>query len=114
MGLFNIDKLKNDLEGYIETKIALLKLEVNEQIALALGKIAVLLVIVFFLFFGVLFLSIAAAFKLNLLLDSAVLGFLIVAGFYLLLVVIFWLFIDRNKISSKLSNKIREEVKNAG
>lgn len=111
MGLFNIDKIKNDLEGYIETKIALLKLELNEQIASALGKIAVILLIAIFLFLGVLFLSIAASFKLNTILDSHHLGFLIIGGVYLLLAIIFWLFTDKNRISSRLSDKIGEEVK---
>lgn len=111
MGLFNIDKIKNDLEGYAETKIALLKLELSEQLASALGKIAVILLITVLLFLGILFLSVAAAFKLNIILDSHYLGFLIIGGVYLIMAIIFWLFIDKNRISSRLSDKIREEAK---
>lgn len=111
MGLFNIDRLKDDLEGYLETKISLLKLEINEQLIEAIAKIAIVLLIFILLCFGLLFLSTAAALRLNGVFQSNYLGFLVVGAFYFIVALSLWLFTNRNKISNKLSDKIRAALK---
>jgi hypothetical protein len=80
-----IEKLAEGLRKYVNTSFELNKLELTEQASVIgagiLTKVVIALVIIFFLFF----VSIAAGFYLSSLFDDNYTGFLIVAGFYLLL-----------------------------
>lgn len=87
----HIDEVKNEFEDYVDKRISLLKLHLVEELSRFTAGFAVKLGILYLLFFVFMFLSLAAAFFLGDLLGSNGLGFTLVAGFYLLMAVIFWL-----------------------
>ena len=85
---FRIENLTEDLSGYVEARVELLKLEVREEITKAITRVMLLGIIVLFCVFIVLFLSIGLAFFVNQYFEKKYLGFFIVGGFYLILLLI--------------------------
>jgi Putative Actinobacterial Holin-X, holin superfamily III len=86
-----IESLLDTAKEYINTRIAQFKLSVAEKIskllAVMIAGIVAALVFFFFLLFG----SIAAALAIGHQMDSPALGFLMVAGGWLLLGMIIWM-----------------------
>jgi len=102
-----LDGLVDNLTGYIETRIELMKYEVKEDIAHAISKVALILMIsVFFLFF-LLFASAAVAHKIGESLGTFA-GYGIVAGFYLTILLLIVLF--REPFSKKVEKKIKDII----
>ncbi len=92
-------ELKQLITDYFEARVSLLKINVYEKIAkvtAVLFSSIILALVVFFLMF---FLSISGGFYFGSLLESNALGFLIVFGFYLILLVIVLAF--RKKLLEK-------------
>jgi len=87
-----LTNIKNDIQEYIELQLDIIKLNVAESISRLLITIARTAVIIFFSSIILLFLSIAAALWIGDILGSAAAGFLIIAGFDLMLLLIFILF----------------------
>jgi hypothetical protein len=87
--LEEFNKVKDDIRDYIEVKFDLLRLQIAESLSGIISKTATLVVIGYLLFFILLFLSLAAGYFCATLLGSNELGFLCVAGFYGLLLVLF-------------------------
>lgn len=85
-----IEGLTDHVKDYVNTKIEITKLRIAEKTSQVVGNvIAVIIVVVFFLFV-VVFGSLAGAWALSDLIGKRYAGFLIVAGFYLLLGIIVW------------------------
>ena len=103
-----LDGIMSNLTGYIETKIELMKLEVKEDLAKAISKAAVFIVLSFAATLFVLFISMAIAYKIgeN---TSTFTGFAIVAGFYAAIGITLW--IMRSSIRKKLEQQFMENVK---
>jgi hypothetical protein len=78
--------LKEDITDYVETKVKLIKLKVIEKGGLAISGAITGVLMVIFGFFILLFLSLSAAFGVASATGRPFLGFLVVAGFYILLV----------------------------
>jgi hypothetical protein len=91
-----LEEITNDLEGYFDTSKQLLKLEVASNVSdVGSGMISAIIIgVVGFLF--LLFLSVAGAILLSIYYGSNLFGFLIVAGFYLVLGI--GLFFGRKKL----------------
>ncbi|HNP96832.1 MAG TPA: phage holin family protein [Cyclobacteriaceae bacterium] len=87
-----LDSLVDNLSGYVETRVKLLKLEIKEDIAKVLSKGLVHLAIIVFAFLFLIFISIGFAHYLNAVLESDFQGFFIVAGIYFVLFILFLLF----------------------
>lgn len=86
-----IEGLTDHVKEYINTRIELAKLQLAETTSLVIGNIvAVCIVVLLFLFF-IVFASIAGAWALSKWIGKPYSGFLIVAGFYLLLGIIIWI-----------------------
>ena len=109
--LLKFDKIIKHLVGYVDTKVALTKIEFEERLRdiltntfhfLTLGVLTVL----FFLFFNV-----GVAILLNQLLESNYAGFLIVSCFYLIIFLIFIFDKDR-KIATKITDRIFKDRDN--
>ena len=79
-----IDAIIENLTGLIEARMELAKLELKEEVAKAGARIIAGVVIAFLLVMIIIFLSITLATWLNYMLDSMFFGYLIVTGFYLL------------------------------
>lgn len=105
---FKLDGLIDNLSGYIETRIELLKYEVKEDIARAMAKVAIVALIVVFLTLFIIFISIAVAFVLAESIGTYG-GFGIVAGFYLVLMLILVFF--REPISHKIELEIKKSFR---
>lgn len=103
------DNLFSNLKGYLDTRIDLVRLEAQEKVkagfvgtmhGVAMGAIGLL----FFVF-----LNLFVALLLNDALDSPFWGFGIVAGFYLLLLVIFLVGVDK-KLFQGLADKLLNDT----
>ena len=110
----NFDSIVDNLSGYVEKRIALFKIEIKEDLALGSARIVIALVLSLAIFMIILFSSLAIGVYFNNLLNSAVWGFLIVAGFYLLLFALFFLLKDPLKLEEKLKSIFLEMFNNLG
>ncbi len=90
--LDDINDLKKDVLEYIEVKLDLIRLHTAENLSRIFSNFATIAVIGYLLFFIILFISLAAGYYIGSLLDSNELGFLCVAGFYTLLLILFLVF----------------------
>jgi uncharacterized membrane protein YqjE len=115
MGLFSTEEdasktprtenLMGNLMGYLDTRIDLVRLEAQEKVKSAfVGTVhGVTLALIGLLFF--VFLNLFVALLLNDVLDSPYWGFGIVAAFYLLLLVVFLVGVDK-KLFQGLADKM--------
>lgn len=99
------DSLVGNLKGYLDTRIDLVRLEVQEKVKLAFvgtvhGATMGLIGLMFLIF-----LSIFAGLALNEAFDSSFWGFGAVAGFYLVLLIIFLVGVDK-KLFQGLADKL--------
>jgi uncharacterized membrane protein YqjE len=103
-----LDSLIENLTGYVEARIELTKMEIREEIAKGLSKVALFMLMgaVFTLFIVLISVAIAHLIAKSI---GAFGGFAIVAGFYLLLGLL--LFGFRNAISEKLQDYLVHQMK---
>jgi hypothetical protein len=106
--LFKLDGLVNNLTGYVETRLELLKYEIKEDVARAIARASVYAMLVILLSMVVLFLSVTAALKLAEYLGMTA-GFAIVGGFYGVVTAI--LLTVREKLSKKIEDGIKKHFK---
>lgn len=99
------DSLMSNLMGYIDTRIDLVRLEVQEKVKTAFVAAAQGVTLGLLGLFFLIFLSIFAGLALNEALDSTFWGFGIVAGFYLLLLIIFLVGVGK-KIYQGMADKM--------
>jgi hypothetical protein len=90
--LEDVNNIKKDIQEYFEVRFDLLRLHTAENLAWILSSAATLTIIGYLLFFILLFLSFAAGYFFASILDSYESGFLCVAGFYFIILVIFLIF----------------------
>jgi hypothetical protein len=94
--LDDLDNAKKEIQEYLEVKLDLIKLQAAESLSRILSSALSMAIIFFLLFLILLFISIGAGFFFASYLQSSGLGFLCVAGFYIVLLIIILLF--RKKI----------------
>lgn len=102
----SIDKITDlfdKVKRYVALQIQITTLTIGEKAAQLLAKIVSNIVIVFLSLLALIFASFAGAFALGSWLKSYALGFLIMAGFYLLLILIFILLKNKH-INNPLVN----------
>ena len=104
---FKLDGLVNNLTGYVETRIELLKYEIKEDMAKAISKLAIVLLVALLFTFFLLFASVSIAIKIGEAWGTFA-GFGMVALFYLVLLFIILLF--RDAISKNIEAKIKEHI----
>ncbi len=103
-----LDSLIDNITGYVEARFELMKMEVKEDFAKGLAKMAVfMLMAVMFMFFLIL-ISIAVAYLLAKSIGVFG-GFAIVAGFYLVLGLL--LFAFRNAIMEQVQEQLIQIMK---
>ncbi len=86
--ILKLDSLVENISGYLENKLELLKIELKEDAADLAAKFTVVLIAAFLMFAFVIFLSLALGIILNLALESDYLGYLLVAATYLLVFIL--------------------------
>jgi Na+/melibiose symporter-like transporter len=106
-----LDGVFNHLSGYVEARIELIKLEIREEVAAALARAMVFIVVSFFCFMCIAFLSIGVAHFLNQYFHETYAGFFIVAGLYLagLLILVAFRKPFTKKFSKHLSDSIKQK-----
>lgn len=87
--LLKLDKLFQNLTGYIETQVELVKLDLKEQAADSIQRLIQVIIVMLFAFIFIIFLSIAAAIGINILIKSSILGYLLISLVYLVVLLIF-------------------------
>ena len=85
---FHLDSLMENLSGYVEARVQLLKHEVREEVAKAMTRILVLAALVLLAILVIVFFSLGLALYLSQVLGAEFAGFLVVGGFYLLLLLL--------------------------
>ena len=99
MKIFEIDKLVASIQGYVETKVELVKLDAKEELSSWVAKLTVLFFLVLSTIMALMFFSFGLAVFLNFLLQSSVWGYLIVGFLYSLILAL--VFSRRDKILSR-------------
>jgi hypothetical protein len=90
--LEELNDIKKDIREYIEIKMDLIKLHAAENLSRIITSAVNSVALGYLLFFILLFISFAAGYFFGSLLHSNELGFLIVAGFYGVVLVVYLLF----------------------
>lgn len=106
--LFKLDNLVNNMTGYVEARMELVKLEVKEDLTKAIAKLSVFVFLAFAFTLFLMFFSVAIAFKIGESIGTFE-GFAIVAGFYL--ATTFILFFFRDAISTSIEKQITDIMK---
>ncbi|AWM33861.1 phage holin family protein [Hymenobacter nivis] len=103
------ETLISNLTGYLDIRIDLIRLELQQRANVLFGNV---LHGVFLAFFGLmffLFLNLYAALALNDVFNSSSLGFAAVAGFYLLLLVLVLVGVDK-KVFQGVADKVLKDT----
>jgi Putative Actinobacterial Holin-X, holin superfamily III len=100
-----VDKLKQQLTEYMQLRLDLLKADFTEKTALIFSKMITGVIVLVMLFMVLIFGSVVLGLYLGNLLGSLVLGFAVVTGFYLLLIVLLMLVKDK-LIQTPVANQI--------
>ncbi len=90
--LEDINGVRKDIQEYIEVKLDLIRLNTAENLSRILSNAVNAAIIGYLLLFILLLLSFGGAYFFGSLLNSTELGFLCVAGFYLLVLILFVVF----------------------
>jgi uncharacterized membrane protein YdjX (TVP38/TMEM64 family) len=97
-------ELKQDISTYVEMRLEYSKLIAYEKISKLIGASTSLILIIFFAFLGFFFLSFAIGYYLGQVTGSLALGFGIITGVYLILLIIIGL--SKKKIEAIISNRV--------
>ncbi|RFP63873.1 phage holin family protein [Hymenobacter lapidiphilus] len=107
------DSLVGNLKGYLDTRLDLVRLEVQEKAKHTFVIVAHGITIAIIGLFFFLFLNLFLAFLLNDVLDSHFWGFGIVAGFYLILLVAFVMGVDKSAFQALADKMLSNTIYNS-
>ena len=103
------DSMMGNLMGYFDTRIDLIRLEAQEKAKTAFVGAAHGITLAVIGLFTLIFLSVFAGLALNAALDSSFWGFGIVAGIYLILLIVFLVGVDK-KVFQGLADKLLDNT----
>lgn len=105
----HLDEIVKNLSGYVEARVALMKLEIRDEVGgiLSRGLMVMLIFMIGFLF--VLFLFIGLAELLNVAFESRFLGYLLMALFFGVILAV--LLLTRKKFFRMMESKFVEVIK---
>lgn len=103
------DSLIGNLTGYLDTRIDLVRLELQQKVTTLLVSTLHGLTLAMLGLLSILFLSIFAGLALNSALESTFWGFGIVAGFYLLLLILVLVGVDKAAFQG-MANKLLKDT----
>jgi lipopolysaccharide export LptBFGC system permease protein LptF len=101
-----LDSLLAGIKGYIEARIQLFKLEMQEKASNVIATAIFILMVAFCAIMTMIFLSLALGFYLGHLFGNNYAGFLIIGLFYLVVLIIFGANISKGAIHSKVKKTI--------
>lgn len=106
--IFNVDNFVKNLQGYVESRVELLKIEAKEEVAKGMAYAVLYLCMAFVFALFITFLSIAVALVLATLWGNFA-GFSIVGGVWLIVGVILWF--SRDALLLKLERRFTHIMK---
>jgi uncharacterized membrane protein (UPF0182 family) len=104
-----IEEVTDNLKEYINTRYEILLLKAGEKTANIASQLSVAILLLFSFILFIIFLSMGAGYYVSDLLHSTYAGFMIVAGFYLLLIIVV-LLVRKGMIMKPMRNKIIREL----
>lgn len=114
-----LEGLTDHVKEYINTRVELTKLHLAEKTSMVLSNMIAVTIVVLLFLFVIVFGSIAGAWAISEWIGKSYSGFLIVAGFYLLLGIIVWVARDKlirfpimNAIIKQLQKKDEDDDSN--
>ena len=110
MDILKISKLKETFTEYIRVKFELFKLDLTEHLSNVLAQMIAYIVILIISGLVVTFLSIALANFLNSYFQNDSIGYLIVAGIYLLLLLLVFYLLRSGKLKAFFETKLMENI----
>ncbi|MEO9805602.1 MAG: phage holin family protein [Reichenbachiella sp.] len=110
MDILKISKLKETFTEYIRVKFELFKLDLAEQLSNVLAQMIAYVVILLISGLMITFLSIALANFLNSFFKGESVGYLIVAGLYLLLLLLVFYSLKSGKLKTFFEKKLMENI----
>jgi uncharacterized membrane protein YqjE len=119
--MFNLDNLKDlifkflkvdflleSISNYIETRVNLIKKEIQDEIARQISKVIIFFLVMALILIAIIFISTGLAFLIGELIENMYAGFMIVGGFYLFISIIIWL--SRRSVSKKVENTLKQKM----
>ncbi|WP_339866854.1 phage holin family protein [uncultured Algoriphagus sp.] len=105
--MLRIGDIIQTLKGLVETKIDMVKIDIQDQISGVLSRLLLLTLMAMSIMLVLLFFSFSLAFFLSQYFESPHLGFLIVGILYLLVFVILYLVRDNDPTQEKMQNGLK-------
>lgn len=107
MKIFDFDKLLDSLSGYLETKIELIKLDIESEVHKIVAKAIIILLVASTISLAVILLSVGLSMLLNTTLKSDYLGFILVSGLYVLVGLV--IYFRREQIFQSVIDSISDQ-----
>lgn len=104
------DTLINNLTGYLDTRIDLVRLELQQRVNVLFVNVLHGAFLAFFGLMFFLFLNLYAALALNDVFNSPSLGFAAVAGFYLVLLVLVLVGVDKKAFQGLADKTLKDTI----
>ncbi len=109
MKLFNFDEIINNIKGYLESQVALAKLEIKEEVTALAKRVIVAIILLTLALFAGFFISFSLAFYLNYIWQSAYWGFVAVSILYVLVIVIILIIKDQPWLNQWIEKKFNTD-----
>lgn len=106
--MFSLEKWVENFEGYLDSRIELLKFDIKEGAIRFSSKVVIYLAFVLFALATFALLNLGLAALLNHLMDSSFWGFFILAAFYFVIALIFFFLRNSSQVQGRIELKIRE------
>ena len=103
---FKLDGIIEHIKGYIETRIELFKIEVQEKAAKIITSLVFVVLLSFSFIMLLIFMSLALGNYLNSLFNNSYMGFAILALFYLIMVIVLGISITKGFLHRMLLSLI--------
>ncbi|MEP0712426.1 phage holin family protein [Algoriphagus sp.] len=105
--MLKIGEIVQTVKGIVETKIDMVKQDIQEQLAGILSRLVVLVLMGGSLLLVLLFMSLSLAFFLSQYFESPHMGFLLVGLLYLLILVVLYLIRDNDTTQDKMQKGLK-------
>lgn len=106
MSLLQINKLKETVAAYVKIKLELFKLDITEHLLKILAQVIAYLIIFIMAVLVFAFAGVALANYLNSVFENAYGGYLVIAGFFLILLFIVLYLLQSGKLKTFLESKM--------
>lgn len=105
--MLRIGEIIQTFKGIVETKVDMVKLDIQDQVSGVLSRLLILVLMGGSLLLVLLFLSLSLAFFLSQYFESPHMGFLIVGILYLLILLILYLIRDNDSTQEKMQRGLK-------